>query len=65
LQDCVKQYCYDGWHYSANQEGVPAWVKAYFDGRKGEELRRQYEQSKIDTARQSAEGVRRSKEWND
>jgi hypothetical protein len=30
-KDGVKQYCYDGRHFSVGQEGVPAWVKAYFD----------------------------------
>jgi hypothetical protein len=33
--------------------------------RNGEEMKAKWEQAKIDTARQSAEGVRKSKEWND
>jgi hypothetical protein len=53
-------------------------VKAYFDNairkmdqdraeiaRKIEEGKAQWEQAKIDTARQSEEAVRKSKEWND
>src|SRR5260370_30587131 len=33
--------------------------------RNGEEMKAKWEQAKIDTARQAAEGVRKSKEWND